>query len=65
MNRYLKYFLFSFIINIIYSEPIWNITFFDEDDSYHKNPNIFNLTKGNYKTIKIVLEYIGNDEEKI
>ena len=63
MNRYLKYFLFLCIINIIYSESIWNITFFDENDSNHTNPNIFNLTKGNYKTIQIVLKYIGNEKE--
>ena len=65
MNKNIKCFLFLYIINLIFSESIWNITFFDQKDSNHINPNIFNISKGNYNSIKLILEYMGNEEENI
>ena len=65
MKKFFNIILYLFIINIVYSEYIWQISFYDEEDSFHNNPNNFNITKGNYKTIKILLTYKKNNTENI
>ena len=65
MKKIFSFILYLFIINIVYSEYIWQISFYDEEDSFHNNPNNFNITKGNYKTIKILLTYKKNNTENI
>ena len=65
MKKFFNIILYLFIINIVYSEYIWQISFYDEEDSFHNNPNNFNITKGNYKTIKILLTYKKINTENI
>ena len=65
MKKFFNIILYLFIINIVYSEYIWQISFYDEEDSFHNNPNNFNITKGNYKTIKILLTYKKKNTENI
>ena len=63
MKIYLPIYLyiFAYLLNIINSEPIWKITFYDNEDLEQKNPNNLTIIKGNYKTIKIIIEENKNN----
>ena len=52
--------LFFIIVNVMYSEPLWNISFYDLEDSDFKNPNRFNIIKGNYQTIKVRIKSLDS-----
>ena len=65
MKKIFKIAFYLYLINIIYSEYIWNISFSDEEDNSNNKPNIFNIKNGNYKTIKVSLNYIKNYSENI
>ena len=45
--------VFLYSLNEIKSDPLWEINFYNDDD---KPSNEFNLTRGNYKTIKFKLK---------
>ena len=65
MKKIFKIAFYLYLINIIYSEYIWNISFSDEEDNSNNLSNIFNINKGNYKTIKVSLNYTKNDSENV
>ena len=48
-------------IRVIYSEPIWNISFYDIEDL--NNSNSFNINKGTYKTIIVNITNKGNNDD--
>ena len=52
--------LFFIIVNVMHSEPLWNISFYDLEDSDFKNPNRFKIIKGNYQTIKVKIKSIDS-----
>ena len=65
MKKIFKIVFYLYLINIIYSEYIWKISFSDEEDNSNNKSNILNIKKGNYKTIKVSLNYAKNDSENI
>ena len=62
MKAILKFFLLLYIFNIIYSESFWNISFYEEEDIHYAYPNLFNITKGNFKTIQMIITNIEKEK---
>ena len=50
------------LFTFIKLETDWKISFYDEEDINFEQPNEFNITKGNYQTIQVKLEYLKSQD---
>ena len=57
--------IFLYSLQEIKSDPLWEINFYSDDDEDDKPSNEFNLTRGNYKTIKFKLKNLQNNINNI
>ena len=57
--------IFLFSLHEIKSDPLWEINFYSDYDEDDKPSNEFNLTRGNYKTIKFKLKNLQNNIDNI
>ena len=48
-----------FLLTIITSEPIWNLSIYSSEDISHKNPNNITLNKGTYQSFTLIIENIN------
>jgi hypothetical protein len=54
--------VFLYSLNEIKSDPLWEINFYSDND---EPSNEFNLTRGNYKTIKFKLKNLQESANNI
>ena len=56
MKTFFKILFLIYTINQIKTSDTWKISFYGEEDINHQNPNKFNLLRGNYQTIQVMVE---------